>query len=196
MRRAIRQLTLPTALVVLALLVPAQAANASVLAVQQDCADSDSFERKHSRADLNKTLDQIQADLAEYGTCKEMILAELAGMKKGGGSGKFGGIDPDLDGDGVITPRERRIAAKRAKALREKRDDAIDSISDDLVHDGAAAAGSDGGGDSDGGSSLPLILVLVALGCAGAGGGLWYASKRNPAVANTLRRVPLPFRNS
>jgi hypothetical protein len=41
-----------------------------------------------------------------------------------------------------------------------------------------------------------MVLILVALLCAGTGGGLWYASKRNPAVANALRRVPLPFRNS
>lgn len=197
MRRAIRQLTLPAALVALALIAPVQAANASVLDVQRDCADSDSFERKHSRADLNKTLDQIQADLAEYGTCKQMIQAALAAMKKGGGGpGGSGRIDPDLNNDGVVTPRERRIAAKRAKQARERRNDEIAAISDDLVQDDPAAASGGAGDDGGGGSSLPLILGLIALACAAAGGGLWYASKRNPAVANTLRRVPLPFRNS
>ena len=191
MKRAIRQLLLPTALVVLALLVPAGGASASVLAVQQDCADSDSFERKHSRADLNKTLNQIQADPAEYGTCRQMIQAALAGMKKNGASPAS--IDPDLNGDGVVTPKERRIAAKKAKQLKKKRSQQIAAISDDLIEDDSAAAS--GGGDG-GGGSLPLILALVALACAAAGGGLWYASKRNSAVANTLRRVPLPFRNS
>lgn len=195
MERAIRQLMLPTVLVVLALLAPAQAATASTLDVQRDCADSDVFEKKHSRADLRATLPKVQADLAEYGTCKQMILAALAALKtKAGASGSGGGtIDPDLNGDGVVTPTEKRIAAKRAKEKREKRNKQIAAVSDDLVQDDAATVS---GGGGSGGSSLPLILTLVALLCAGLGGGLWYASKRNPAVANTLRRVPLPFRNT
>jgi outer membrane receptor protein involved in Fe transport len=199
MKRAIRQLTLPAALAVLALLVPAQVASASPLAVQQDCADSDVLERKHSRADLQKTLKNIQGDVDEYTDCEKMVLAALAGMKKGkasgnGGAGGAGAIDPDLNGDGVVTPREKRIAAKKAKERRERRNRQIAAVSDDLVQDDAAVATGDGGGS--GGSSLPLILGLVALVCAGAGGGLWYASKRNPGVANALSRVPLPFRNS
>jgi outer membrane receptor protein involved in Fe transport len=193
MERAIRQLMLPTVLVVLALLAPATA-TASTLDVQRDCADSDVFEKKHSRSDLRATLPKVQADLAEYGTCKQMIMAALAALKtKAGASGTGGGIDPDLNGDGVVTPTEKRIAAKKAKEKREKRNKQIAAVSDDLIQDEAATAGGSGG---SGGSSLPLILTLAALLCAGVGGGLWYASKRNPAVANTLRRVPLPFRNS
>jgi hypothetical protein len=185
---------LPTIAVVLALLAPAPA-SASVLAVEQDCADSDAFEQKHSRADLNAALEQIQADLNEYSDCRKMILAALAATKTdANASGNSGGgaANADLDGDGVVTPVEKRIAAKRAKAAREKRNRQIAAVSDDLVHDGAATATS--GGSS--GPSLPLILALAALLCAGIGGSLWYASKRNPAVANALRRVPLPFRNS
>jgi hypothetical protein len=92
-----------------------------------------------------------------------------------------------------VTPKEKRIAAKRAKQRREQRDRQIAAVDEDLIQDDAAAAS---GGDSSGGTPLPLILALIALACAGIGGGLWYASKRNPAFANTLRRVPLPFRNS
>ena len=188
---------LPAALVVLALLLlPVQAASASPLNVQRDCADSDSFERKHSRGDLQATLPKVQADLAEYGTCRQMILAALAAMKKkgtGGGDGAAA-IDPDLNGDGVVTPKEKRIAKKLAKELREKRSREIAAVSDDLIQDDAATAS--GGGDGGGGnSSLPIVLLVVALLCAATGGGLWYASKRNPSVANALRRVPLPFRN-
>jgi hypothetical protein len=197
MERTIRQLLLPTIAIAIALLAPAQA-SASSLAVLRDCADSDSFERQHSRADLLKARSEIQADLAEYGTCGQMIQAELASLKKSGGSngsgGSGSGANADLNGDGVVTPTERKIAAKKAKQQREKRNQQIAAISDDLVQDDAAAATGDGG--SSGGSSLPLILALVALVCAGAGGGLWYASKRNPAVANALRRVAPPFRNS
>lgn len=196
MERAIRQLLLPTIAIAIALLAPAQASGSS-LAVLRDCADSDSFERNHSRADLLQARSEIQADLAEYGTCGQMIQAELASLKKGGSGGSGGsgsGASADLDGDGVVTPKERKIAAKKAKLQREKRNRKIAAISDDLVQDDAATASGDGG--SGGGSSLPLILALVALVCAGAGGGLWYASKRNPGFANALRRVPLPFRNS
>ena len=191
MKRAIRQLTLPAALVVLALLVPAQAASASPLAVQRDCADSDVFERKHSQADLKATLRQIQGDVGEYTDCEKMVLAALASSKKGG-AGR-GAPDADLNNDGIVTPRERRIAAKRAKQRREQRNRQIAAVDEDLIQDDDAAAS---GGGGSGGTPLPLILALIALGCAGIGGGLWYASQRNPAVANALRRVPLPFRNS
>lgn len=192
MERAIRKLLLPTALVLLALVAPAQA-SASALDVQRDCADSDVFERKHSRADLQRALNEVQADLAEYGTCKQMIQAELAALsgKSGGAGGGGGATTADLDGDGVVTPTEKRIAAKRAQRKRKQENRQIAAISDDLIQDDDAATATGDGGS--GGSSLPLILALVALLLAGAGGGLWYASKRNPAVANALRRVPVPF---
>jgi hypothetical protein len=194
MKTAIRQLLLPTALVVLVLLVPAQAASASVLAVQQDCADSDTFERKHSRADLQNTLKQIQGDVDEYTDCEKMVLAALASSKKAGGPGGAGGgaPDADLNNDGVVTPKEKRIAAQRAKRQREQRDRQIAAVDEDLIQDDAAASLGD---DDSGGTPLPLILALIALACAGIGGGLWYASQRNPALANAFRRVPLPFRN-
>jgi hypothetical protein len=189
---------LPATLVALALLVPAQAASASPLAVHQDCGDSDVFEQKHSRADLQAALRELPADLNEYGECKRMIQAALAAMaKKADKPGGPGGIDAasaDLDGDGVVSPAEKRVAIEKAKRQRKERNQQLAAIGDDLVQDDAAAAtGGDGG---SGGTPLPLILTLVALVCAGVGGGLWYASKRNPAVANALSRVPLPFRNS
>lgn len=198
MNRTIRQLLLPTAFVVLAILMPAQA-SASVLAVEQDCADSDVFEQKHSRQDLQDALTQIQADLAEYGTCRQMINAALAAMAKAdarknsnGGDGP-GATAADLDGDGVVTPEEKAVAIKRAKQKQKQRNQEIAAISDDLVQDDAATSVGDSG---SGGPSLPLILAIVALLCAGIGGGVWYAAKRNPAFANALRRVAPPFGNS
>ncbi|HYI80969.1 MAG TPA: hypothetical protein VEW67_08935 [Thermoleophilaceae bacterium] len=188
---------LPAALVVLALLVPTQVAGASVLAVQQDCGDSDVFEQKHSRADLQKALAQMQADLAEYGTCKQMITAALAAMAKtdaakGSGGGGPGAATADLDGDGVVTPEEKAVAAKQAKEKRKQRNQEIAAVSDELVQDDAGTA--TGGGS--GGTSLPMILAILALVCAGIGGGVWYTAKRNPAFANALRRVSPPFGNS
>lgn len=188
-------MTLPAALIALALLASAQVATASVLEVQRDCADSDVFERKHSRDDLQATLKRIQGDVDEYTDCEKMVLAALAGGPKAGASSSGKGApDADLNNDGVVTPKERRIAAKRAKRQREQRNRQIASIDQGLLDDDAAATAS--GGDGSGGMPLPLVLALIAIGCAGVGGGLWYASQRNPTVANALRRVPLPFRNS
>jgi hypothetical protein len=190
---------LPAALVVLAVLVPTQVASASVLAVEQDCGDSDVFEQKHSRADLQKALTQMQADLAEYGTCKQMINAELAALakdkaaKNSDGGGGAGATAADANGDGVVTPEEKAVAAKKAKEKRKQRNQEIAAVSDDLVQDDAATAA--GGGGSDG-TSLPMILAIAALVCAGIGGGVWYTARRNPAFANALRRVSPPFGNS
>lgn len=198
MKTLIRQLMLPTALAALALLLCAQTAGASVLEVQRDCADSDVLERKHSRGDLQRTLRQIQGDVDEYTDCEKMVLAALAASRPTAGSasnkGK-GAPDADLNNDGKVTPKEKRIAAERAEKRDERdRSRQIASIDDGLLQDDAVAATS--GGDGSGGTPLPLILALIALGCAGIGGGLWYASQRNPAFANALRRVPLPFRQN
>ncbi len=198
MKRTIRQLLLPTALVALAILMPAQA-SASVLAVEQDCADSDVFEQKHSEADLRAALTQIQADLAEYGTCRQMITAALAAMAKADASNNSddgdgpGASAADIDGDGVVTPAEKAVAAKKAKQKQKQRNQEIAAVSDELIQDDAATAA---GGSDSGGPSLPLVLAIVALLCAGIGGGVWYAAKRNPAFANALRRVAPPFGNS
>jgi len=199
MTRKLRHLILPAILVALAVLVPTQAATASVLAVEQDCADSDVFEQKHSRQDLQKTLTQVQADLAEYGTCRQMINAALAAMakadaaKNSGGSDGPGATAADLDGDGVVTPEEKAVAVKKAQQKRKQRNQEIAAVSDELVQDETATAAGDG---DSGGTSLPMILAIVALVCAGIGGGVWYTAKRNPAFANALRRVSPPFGNS
>ncbi|NLT07543.1 MAG: hypothetical protein GXY03_14725 [Solirubrobacterales bacterium] len=206
MTKTIRQLLLPAAIVVLALLAPALA-TASPLDVQRDCADSDVFERTHSRADLKRALGQIQADLGEYGTCGQMIRAELARLNRERGGGGGGGPTAeaaDLDGDGVISPEEEAAARMGGGGSKPGDGDLPPKGQVGLVHDGGdrdgdsdddagTVAATSGGG---GGGSLPLILAIVALALAAIGGGLWYAGKRNPAVGNALRRVPIPFRNS
>ncbi len=184
MKRAIRQLTLLTVFGLLAL-VPAPAALASPLEVLQDCADSDTFEREHSRRDLNRARGQIPADLAEYATCRRLIAAALAAG--GGKGGKLGGPGNGAGAGANLTPAERRAAARRRLAERER----LASAENGLDPDGSAAGSIAGDGASDD-TPLPLILTLIALGCLGAGGGIWYAARRNPAVANALRRVSLP----
>lgn len=209
MIRTVRLLLLPAALVALLLIVPAHAA-ASPLAVLRDCADSDFFEKRHSVADLKRARDQIQADLGEYGTCGRMIQRELAKRRAEKGPKATGSsvVPVDLDGDGQISDRERRIAELNAQTggrsgtgrggsdgrtqVAQVPGVDIDPGDDDDDSSSGTVATSGGGG----GSSLALILAVAALACGAVGGGLWYAGKRNPAVGNALRRVPIPFRNS
>ncbi len=69
-----------------------------------------------------------------------MILAALAAMKSKANKSNDpggGGASADLNGDGVITPKEKKVAAKRAKEAREKRNQQIAAVSDDLIQDEA-----------------------------------------------------------
>lgn len=190
MKRALRHSVLLTALLVI---LPATAAATSPITIVRDCADSDSLEGSYSNADLKRAVNRVRGDLAEYSNCKAIIQAAIGKGPKAGGKGG-GRIDPDLNNDGVVTPRERRIAKKLQRAARrEKRE--LAAIGDSLSPDGdSASAGGSGGGS--GGSSLPMILSLIALALLVAGTGLWYTARRNPAVANALRRVPLPGKHS
>jgi len=204
MTKTIRQLLLPAILVALAVIAPAQA-SANALDVQRDCADSDVFEREHSKASLKAALRELQADAEEYTDCGQMIRDALAAMKGGGGGGGASIASNDLDGDGVISPEEEQIAEEKAEKRKERAKKQAEKARDLLAAKGfevdegdddssgtVATAGGGGGGSS----SLGLILAIVALACAAIGGGLWYAGKHNPAIGNALRRVPVPFRNS
>lgn len=192
MKRALRHFVLLTALLAL---VPATAAAVAPIKIVQDCGDSDSLEGSYSNGDLQKALKLVRGDLAEYSNCKSVIAAAIGKGPKAGASGKDGEpIDPDLNNDGVVTPKERRIAKQRERAARRESRE-LSAIGDSLSPDAgdSTAAGS---GDSSGGGSLPMILTLIALALLAVGGGLWYTAKRNPAVANALRRVPLPGKHS
>ena len=192
MKRALPHFVL---LALLLALVPATAAATAPITIVRDCADSDSLEGSYSNSDLQKALKLVRGDLAEYSNCKAIIAAAKGGGPKAKAAGKDGGrIDPDLNGDGVVTPRERRIAKQRERAARRESRE-LAAIGDTLSPDGDSAAGG-GSGSSSGGGSLPMILTLIALALLAVGGGLWYTAKRNPAVANALRRVPLPGKHS
>lgn len=174
-------------------LVPATAAATPPIEIVQDCLDSDSLEGDYSNAELNRALKLVRGDRAEYSNCKAIISAARGKGPKAEAAGKGGLPDADLNNDGVVTPKEKRIAKERARAAkREQRE--LAAIGDSLSPDGDSAAGGSGG--SDGGGSLPMILSLIALALLAAGGALWYTAKRNPAVANALRRVPLPGKHS
>jgi hypothetical protein len=191
MTRALRHLVLLMALMAL---VPATAAATAPITIVRDCADSDSLEGSYSNADLKRAVNRVRGDLAEYSNCKAIISAAIGKGPRAGASGKGGGpIDPDLNNDGVVTPKERRIAAKRARAARRENRE-LAAIGDSLSPDGDSS--SAGGSGGSGGGSLPMILTLIALALLAIGAGLWYTARRNPAVANALRRVPLPGKHS
>lgn len=187
MTRAIRQLVV---LVAVFAVLPATAHAASAFDVLRDCADDGQIQGTYNRATLIEARGSQPGDLAAYGECTAAINAKIASMKKGGGGDGPGGTgkSADLNGDGKVTPAERRAAKKRAK--QEKRE--LASLGGGLTPDDPGGLG--GGGGSDDGTSLPLILALIALALAALAGGAWYAARRNPAFANTLRRVPLPGR--
>jgi hypothetical protein len=188
MNRATRHFVLLTALAVV--LAPAQSAGASALDVVQDCADSNSLEGSYSDRELRQARGQVPSDLDEYSDCSAIIAAAIGkgGPKaKASGDGGSGAAPADANGDGRVTPAEKRAATKRKQERQERRQ--LASLGDDITPDGASALTSD---DSSDGTPLPLVLSLIALLCLGAGAGVWYAARRNPAVANALRRVPLP----
>jgi hypothetical protein len=185
MRRAIRHLLL---LAAVAALLPSGTAVASPADVHRDCADDGALQGSYSDAQLSAALERLPGDLDEYSDCRAIIGAAIGGPKgKAAGSGR---LDADLNDDGKVTPAERRTAAKR-KAKREQRRQ-LASL-DETLPPGAGPADLVAD-DGDDGMPLPLLLVLIALVCLGIAGATWYAARSNPAIANALRRIPLPGR--
>jgi len=186
MKRATRQLLLAFALVVAATAVHPAPASASWQQVLQDCIYNDPLQGDYTRAELQEAKRHVTGERIAYTECNAEISAAMNAAAVGDGDGngpKAGKSNADLDGDGVVTPEEKR-AAKRKKA-REARE--VASINDTLQPDDAAAIG----GDDGSGGNTGLILAIVALALLAVGGGTWYAARRNPAIANALRRVPL-----
>ena len=160
MKRALPHFVL---LALLLALVPATAAATAPITIVRDCADSDSLEGSYSNSDLQKALKLVRGDLAEYSNCKAIIAAAKGGGPKAKAAGKDGGrIDPDLNGDGVVTPRERRIAKQRERAARRESRE-LAAIGDTLSPDGDSAAGG-GSGSSSGGllSDVPKKSMTLS----------------------------------
>ncbi|HZI90161.1 MAG TPA: hypothetical protein VFD31_00870 [Thermoleophilaceae bacterium] len=175
-------------------------AQASPDNVLRDCNADESIDEKHSDADKRAALKKMPGEMREYTDCEQVIAASIGSGKKkaessgGGGSGfgeddgAGGGIDPDANGDGVVSPAEREAANKRKRQLaqadteRQLGDRQTDSLK----------AGAVDGSDTANGLSLPAVLALVALLLLTLGAGLYVLWRRNPEL---LRRVPIPFRS-
>ena len=195
MKTPIRQLLLPAALLAvlgMALLSAGPASAATWQQILRDCVYNDGLKGDYTRTELNNAKRHITGERIAYTECSAEIQAELStlGGKGKGGDGGTGGTDDaeaDLNGDGVVTPQERRKAK-----LEETREDAQIADVNSALQPDSGSGGS--GGSSSGGGGLPLVLLIVLLALAGATAGTWYAARRNPAIANALRRVPLPSR--
>jgi hypothetical protein len=167
--------------------VPAQAAMAETPLIR-DCSDDGVLDGKYTRAQLQAGLSDSQRGDLIYTECQDAIQAALGAGGKGPGA-----VTDGTGAGGKLTPAERRVAEKRRRARAQERRQ-IASLNDDLAGDGSGGLVVDDA--SSDGMPLPMLLLLVALACAAVGGGLWYAAQRNPAVANALRRVPLPRRRN
>jgi hypothetical protein len=210
MTKRVRHLFAP-ALILMVLAFPAAAAQASPGAVVRDCAEDGSVDGSYSDADKKAALKQIPADLDEYSDCRSAISGSIGGAKaakakkngSGGGgggasssgSGGSGGSSAaDTNGDGVVTPTEKKAAKRTEVAL--KRDDERKATEDTL---GArktdpAKVGAIDASQTSNGLSLPVILAVVALTLLAIAAALLLLGRRKPGFAQALRRVPIPGR--
>ena len=205
MTSRVRHLFAP-ALILMVLAFPA-AAQASPDAVRRDCAEDGEVDGDYSKKDLRGALKQMPADQAEYSDCKAVIKAALAGPKAGisnkppgpggGGSGPAGGSgggQADTNGDGKVSPAERKAADNVEVALKRDKDR---TNTENTLGDRKTDPGKVGAIDADNTSNglpLPVILAIAALALLVAAAATLLLGRRNPRVAQALRRVPLPAR--
>lgn len=164
--------------------------------VLRDCVlHDDGLHGSYTRSQLQEAKRNVTGERLAYTECLAEISAAMnasAGPKKGSqAGGKLDGVVLDRNGDGVVTPAEKRAAKREARERKDELDEANDTLKQDA---GGLAAG--GGDDSSGGGGLGLVLAIVALSLLAIGAAAWYAARRNPTIANALRRVPLPGRHS
>jgi hypothetical protein len=210
MTRRVRHLFAP-ALILMVLAFPAAVAQASPGAVVRDCAKDGSVDGTYSDADKSAALKQLPADLDEYSDCRAAIKASIGGggPKAGiankrpssdsggtaGGSGRGGSSSADdANGDGTVSPTEQKAADSTRVALKRDKDrQSTESTLGDRKTDPARIGAIDAGETSNG-LPLPVILAIAALALLAAAAATLLLGRRNPRVANALRRVPLPAR--
>ncbi len=208
MTSRVRHLFAP-ALILMVLAFPV-AAQASPGAVVRDCAKDGSVDGSYSDKDKRAALKKIPADLNEYSDCRAAIKASIgaggpkAGISRkppgsgGGGSagsgGGPGGGRADANGDGKVSPAERKAADNIQVALKRDKDrKSTENALGDRKTDPAKVGAIDAGNTSNG-LPLPVILAIAALALLAAAAATLLLGRRNPRVAQALRRVPLPAR--
>jgi hypothetical protein len=191
--RAARHLLLLSVLALLALPAGAQAANPLT-----DCRGDNDLDRRYTKNDLRKALDNLPTDLEEYSNCREVIEAAIASTENTSSGGGGGGTTPtggSGGGGGVSTPGgftaqdENDIAAVTGEV--KENPPAVDiggksvKPGDNGLFDLASASNS---------VPLPLVLALIALGLLALGGGLLALRGRLPALARipVLSKISMP----
>ena len=202
MTKRVRHLIAPALILLSALLFP-MVAQASPEAVVRDCAKDGSVDGKYSNADLKAALKKIPADLAEYSDCRAAISGAMgvsakssrkSGGGAGGGSGSTGAPNPDTNGDGKVSPQERKAAAATELALkhdnkRQNTEQKLGKRTVDPTRAGAIAAS-----ETNNGLPLPVILAIAALALLAVAAGVLLVGRRRPGFAQALRRVQVPGR--
>ena len=205
MTRRVRHLFAP-ALILMVLAFPAAVAQASPGAVVRDCAKDGSVDGTYSDADKRAALKQLPADLDEYSDCRAAIKASIGGPKAGisnkppgpgggdGSAGGSGGGQADTNGDGKVSPAERKAADNVEVSLKRDKDrkSTEDTLGDRKTD--PAKVGAIDASDTSNGLPLPVILAIAALALLAAAAATLILGRRNPRVAQALRRVPLPAR--
>jgi len=204
MTSRVRHLFAP-ALILMVLAFPV-AAQASPGAVVRDCAKDGSVDGKYSDKDKRAALKKIPADLNEYSDCRAAIKASIGGPTAGisnkppgpgggdGSAGGSGGGRADTNGDGKVSPAERKAADNIQVALKRDKDrKSTESTLGDRKIDPGNVGAIDAGNTSNG-LPLPVILAIAALALLAAAAATLLLGRRSPRVANALRRVPLPAR--
>jgi hypothetical protein len=172
-----------------ALALPAGAA-ADPSAVVRDCAADGTVDGNYSDSEKRAALKQIPADLDEYSDCRSVIGASLGGGPKAGASknGRDGGAAASGSAAAKAAARKRKARAEKRKKQRAGTEVALGDRNVDPRNGDVFQAA-----DTSNGLPMPVLLALIALGLLAAAGGVMALGKRNPSLAATLRRVPLPF---
>jgi hypothetical protein len=177
MRRTRHTFLLVAALAALAL---PSVAHSSPAAVIRDCADDGRLDGNYSNSDLRRAARNLPADLDEYSDCRSVIAGAVTAPGGGGGGPRA---------RASRAPNPKRAAAEDAKALDRPRKKPKLKIGGETVEPGTnnvASASYD--------LPLPLLLALIALGVLAAGGGVYTARRRLPALANLplLNKISFP----
>jgi len=187
------------AVALIALALPASAAQAGAYDVIRDCAKDGRLDGKYSNAELKQARDNLPADIDEYSDCREVINGAItSGSDRGGGRDSGGGSG----GSAAASGQEREAARARDTA-------ALDELTRDGRKPSLSVAGRNVTPDDNGlfdlasatnGLPLPLLLALIFLALIAAGAGLVVTSRRFPGLAEripllskiSLPRVPIP----
>jgi hypothetical protein len=178
---------LPTALLLIALLLVPSAAHAAGGARKLliDACRDEKVSGSYTQKEYKQALDELPADSDEYTACRQVIeAARLAALSsrgsKGGGGGTGGGpsgVPATADPLATASPSERKAIAKAGRTATPV------EIAGQPVRPGSLGLGGMSGSGRDLPTSLIALIALLTLAVVAAGG--WWL--RTLVVARRLR---------